>query len=107
MPRRTWTHKHGSSQTAPYWVLGSECEVVVVGNYKFADSFTRYLHLGMHLEFCDTRRNHVAPRTPYAKRPIRRCQENMVLNRPDSRIATPVQGRAPGVWAWMNLERYI
>jgi hypothetical protein len=70
-----WTHKHGSSQTAPYWVLSSECEVVVVGNYKFADSFTRYLHLGMHLEFCDTRRNHVAPRDQQFKRPVWRCQE--------------------------------
>jgi len=28
----TWTHKHGFSQTAPYWVLSSECVVVVVGN---------------------------------------------------------------------------
>jgi len=29
-------------QTAPYWVLSSECVVVVVGNYIFADGFTRY-----------------------------------------------------------------
>ena len=28
-----WTHKHGSSQTAPYRVLSGECVVVVVGNY--------------------------------------------------------------------------
>jgi hypothetical protein len=55
-------HKHGPGQTAPYWVLSSECVVVVVGNYKFADSFTRYLHLGMHLRFRDTRRSHVAPK---------------------------------------------
>lgn len=27
------THKHGSGRTAPYWVLSSECVVVVVGNY--------------------------------------------------------------------------
>ncbi len=30
-------HKHGPGQTAPYWVLSSECVVVFVGNYKFAD----------------------------------------------------------------------
>jgi len=35
-PEGRWTHKHGSSQTAPYWGLSSECVVVVVGNYKFA-----------------------------------------------------------------------
>ena len=29
-------------QTAPYRVLGGECVVVVVGNYDFADGFTRY-----------------------------------------------------------------
>jgi len=33
-PKGLWTHKHGSSQTAPYWVLSSECVVVFVGNYK-------------------------------------------------------------------------
>ena len=71
-----WTHKHGSSRTAPYWVLSSECEVVVVGNYQFADSFMRHLHLGMHLEFCDTRRNHVAPRDPYFKLTKTGCQED-------------------------------
>ena len=58
------THKHGSGQTAPYWVLSSECVVVVVGNYKFADGFTRSLPLDMHLRFRDTRRSHVAPRPP-------------------------------------------
>jgi hypothetical protein len=41
MPRRAWTHKHGSSQTAPYWGLSSECVVVVVGNYSFAVGLTR------------------------------------------------------------------
>ena len=80
-----WTHKHGSSQTAPYWVSSSECEVVVVGNYKFADSFTRHLHLGMHLEFCDTRRNLVAPRTQYCKRRPGRCHKKMVPNGVKSR----------------------
>ena len=29
------------SQTAPYWVLSSECVVVFVGNYNFAAGFTR------------------------------------------------------------------
>ena len=37
---RIWTHGHGSSRTAPYRVLSGECVVVVVGNYKFADSLT-------------------------------------------------------------------
>ena len=33
-PEGRWTHKHGSSQTAPYRVSGGECVVVVVGNYR-------------------------------------------------------------------------
>lgn len=54
-------HKHGPGQTAPYWVLSSECVVVVVGNYEFAMCFTRSLHLGMHLRFRNPRRSQVAP----------------------------------------------
>src|SRR3569623_1046848 len=61
MTPRTRTHRHGFSEKAPYWVLSSECVVVVVGNYKFAISFTRKMHLGMHLRFCNPRRNLVAP----------------------------------------------
>jgi len=34
--RGSRTHRHGSGLMAPYWFLGSECVVVVVGNYKFA-----------------------------------------------------------------------
>ena len=36
-----WTHGHGSSPTATYWLLSSDCVVVVVCNYIFAAGFTR------------------------------------------------------------------
>ena len=44
------THKHGSGQMAIYCFLGSDCVVVVVGNYKFA-TFINEIghHLGMLL----------------------------------------------------------
>ncbi len=54
-------HKHRLGPRAPYWVLSSECVVVFVGNYNFADGFTRNQHLGMHLGFRNPRRSQIAP----------------------------------------------
>ena len=56
------THKHGSGQMAVYCFLGSDCVVVVVGNYKFA-TFINEIghHLGMLLLLLNPRRIQIAP----------------------------------------------
>ena len=58
------THKHGSGQMALYCFLGSECVVVVVGNYKFATLIYEISHhLGMLQTFIDSRRIQIAPKS--------------------------------------------